>query len=74
MVEHVIDECIDGEQEGGYMTRGFERTLAWLEQPDTEFPGEPGNLYIRKSFPLHPSHIYNHTSTWARDYEIKIVT
>lgn len=55
MPGYLIDECIHRNQGAGFVIHHFNRTVERLEQSDTEIPGEPGNLFIRKG-----SMIMNH--------------
>lgn len=49
MLGYVIDECIQEKQQAGYVTKNLNRTVDWLAAEDTEFPGPPGEVHIRKN-------------------------
>ena len=59
----LIERCVGEKGVGGMMTDGISRTIDWLLDEDTEFPGEPakvaGNprkLHIRKKDSLKTLH------------------
>lgn len=40
--------CLDNAHEGGFVTKHFARTIDWMLAPDTYFPQNPRELYMRK--------------------------
>jgi len=48
MFGRVIDDCLERQNEGGYITKYLDRVVQWMLNPNSEFPGEPGNLQMRK--------------------------
>ena len=48
MLGRLIEKCVQGEGIGGMVTNGINETMKWILREDTEFPGEPRNLFIRK--------------------------
>ncbi len=40
--------CLDYAEEGGIVTKHFGRTIDWMLAPDTYFPQNPRELFMRK--------------------------
>lgn len=50
MLTYAVDKCVQDKDQGGFVTHLLERATNWIVKPENEFPGEPGHLYLRKSF------------------------
>lgn len=50
MLTYAIDKCVQEADQGGFVTQLLERVTNWIVKPESEFPGEPGKLYLRKPF------------------------